>query len=191
MSHQHIARAVLARESIGLKALAAMLGADFDRCVDFLATVPGRIITTGVGKSGHVARKVASTLASTGTPAMYVHPVEASHGDMGMILPDDCVWAFSKSGHAVEIENMAAYCSSRQIAVVLTTENVCDGLSRHARYLLPIPALDEAWGKAPTVSTTLQMALGDAVAAALAEARGFRHADFLELHPGGAIGRAA
>ncbi|RZV34621.1 MAG: KpsF/GutQ family sugar-phosphate isomerase [Acidimicrobiales bacterium] len=174
----------------GLTALSQGLGAEFDAIVERLQNLNGRTIMAGVGKSGHVARKIAATLASTGTPALFVHPTEASHGDMGMITSDDAVIALSRSGETKELADMLAYCKRYGVPLIAVTNLKTSTLGKAADYILQLPETPEACAVtgAPTTSTTLQMALGDALAVALLEARGFTAGDFKNLHPGGALG---
>jgi arabinose-5-phosphate isomerase len=160
-----VARDVLLTEAAGLHALAAGLDHSFGHAVDLLARATGRVAVSGMGKSGHVARKIAATLASTGTPALFVHPAEASHGDLGMIVPGDAVLALSNSGETVELADLVAH-------------------SR--RFGLPLVAITAHAGSA--LATTMQMALGDALAVALLTRRGFTEADFHQFHPGGRLG---
>jgi len=186
------ARRVIMTERDGLDALHGAIGADFAAAVERLTGVRGRLICAGVGKSGHVARKIAATLASTGTPAYYVHPTEASHGDLGMIGESDAVLALSKSGETRELGDLIAYCRRFGVPLIAMTTGAGSTLGRAADYLLAVPDAPEACGetRAPTTSTTLMMALGDALAVALLEARGFTAADFRTFHPGGALGAA-
>jgi arabinose-5-phosphate isomerase len=158
-----------------------------------IASLKGRVICAGVGKSGHVARKIAATLASTGTPAQYVHPSEASHGDLGMITPDDCVLALSKSGETRELGDMIAYCRRFGVPLIAMTAGADSTLAKGADLALLQPDAQEACGetRAPTSSTTMAMAYGDALAVALIEARGFTAQDFARYHPGGALGIGA
>jgi arabinose-5-phosphate isomerase len=185
-------RAAVALERDGLDALARALGADALAAVRLLASVKGRVICAGVGKSGHVARKIAATFASTGAPAQFVHPSEASHGDLGMITPDDCVLALSKSGETRELGDMIAYCRRFAVPLLGMTAKADSTLARGADIVLLIPDAPEACGEtgAPTTSTTLMMAYGDALAVALIEARGFTASQFARFHPGGALGSA-
>jgi arabinose-5-phosphate isomerase len=185
-----VARDVLMAEAAGLRALAAGLGPEFSRAVDCLTGASGRIVVSGMGKSGHVARKIAATFASTGTPALFVHPAEASHGDLGMILPEDAILALSNSGETAELADIVAHVRRfRQPLVVITA---CAGstLAKAADVTLLLPQSAEAcpMGLAPTTSTTMQMALGDALAVALLTRRGFTEADFRRFHPGGRLG---
>ena len=175
-----------------MAALEASISTDFAATVARLRRLEGRLICAGVGKSGHVARKIAATLASTGTPAYYVHPTEASHGDLGMIGTSDAVLALSKSGETKELGDLIAYCRRFGVPLIAMTAEPGSTLGRAGDHLLAIPAVPEACGetRAPTTSTTLMMALGDALAVALLEARGFTASDFKTFHPGGALGAA-
>ncbi|WP_323761809.1 KpsF/GutQ family sugar-phosphate isomerase [Maricaulis sp.] len=186
------ARRVIAIERDGMEALEKSISAAFADTVSRLEGLQGRLICAGVGKSGHVARKIAATLASTGTPAYYVHPTEASHGDLGMIGSDDAVLALSKSGETKELGDLIAYCRRFGVPLIAMTAQPDSTLGRAGDFLLAIPQSPEACGetRAPTTSTTLMMALGDALAVALLEARGFTATDFKTFHPGGALGAA-
>jgi arabinose-5-phosphate isomerase len=185
------ARRVLATEIAGLTALAKSLDGAFVAAIDTLARAKGRVIVTGMGKSGHVARKIASTLASTGTPAQFVHPAEASHGDLGMIAPGDAVIALSNSGDTAELADVLAYTRRFRIPLVALTRRSESALADAADVALVLPASAEACtlGLAPTTSTTMMLALGDAIAVALLERRGFSAEDFQALHPGGRLGQ--
>ena len=185
-------RHAVALERDALDALAAGLGADALAAVRLMTAVKGRVICAGVGKSGHVARKIAATFASTGTPAQFVHPSEASHGDLGMITPDDCVLALSKSGETRELGDMIAYCRRFGVPLLGLTAKADSTLAKGSSIALIIPDAPEACGetRAPTTSTTLMMAYGDALAVALIEARGFTASQFARFHPGGALGSA-
>ncbi len=185
------ARRVLETEIAGLSALSGRLDECFVRTVDLLERVNGRIIVTGMGKSGHVARKMAATLASTGAPAQYVHPAEASHGDLGMITKEDAVIALSNSGETSELSDLLHYVKLQQIRLVSVTARPDSALARAADISLVIPNSPEACplDLAPTTSTTVMMVLGDAIAVALFERRGFSPEDFRMLHPGGQLGR--
>lgn len=186
------ARRVIALERDGLDALANSVDEAFANTVERLGKIHGRLICSGVGKSGHVARKIAATLASTGTLAYYIHPTEASHGDLGMITPDDAVLALSKSGETRELGDLIAYCRRFAVPLIGMTTQADSTLARAADHRLILPDAPEACGetRAPTTSTTLMMALGDALAVALLERRGFTAADFKTFHPGGALGAA-
>ena len=186
------ARRVLKLEAEALLQLAAGLDGPFTRAADLVLGLKGRVVCTGVGKSGHVARKIAATLASTGTPALFVHAAEASHGDLGMISNADAVLALSKSGEARELADVVAYAKRFAIPLIAMTARSDSALGRAADLLLLLPDLAEAAEAvdAPTTSTTLQMALGDALAVALLERRGFSNSDFRLYHPGGKLGAA-
>ena len=187
-----VGRRVLAAEAEALARLAGSLDGRFAETVERVATLRGRLVCTGVGKSGHVARKIAATLASTGTPALFVHAGEASHGDLGMITPDDAVLALSKSGQASELHEIVAYAKRFGIPLIAMTAAPRSALAKAADLVLILPAAPEAAEAldAPTTSTTLQMAMGDALAVALLERRGFTPADFRTFHPGGRLGAA-
>ena len=186
-----VARRVLQTEIAGLTALAHELDGSFSRAVDLLVAAKGRVTVTGMGKSGHIARKIAATLASTGTPAQFVHPAEASHGDLGMIAPSDAVLALSNSGETTELDAILAYTRRLRIPLVAMTRRDGSALAEAADITLVLPASDEAcpMGLAPTTSTTMMLALGDALAIAMMERKGFVIADFQRLHPGGDLGR--
>ena len=187
-----VARRVLKAEADALVRMADELGGPFTRTAELVFGLRGRLVCTGVGKSGHVARKIAATLASTGTPALFVHAAEASHGDLGMISADDAVLALSKSGEARELADVVAYAKRFAIPLIAMTARPDSALGRAADTLLLLPDIAEAAEAvdAPTTSTTLQMALGDALAVALLERRGFSHSDFKLYHPGGKLGAA-
>ena len=183
---------VLRMEADALTALAASLDGAFTRALDTLAGITGRVVVTGMGKSGHVARKIAATLASTGTPALFVHPGEASHGDLGMIAREDAVIALSNSGETHELSDVIAYTRRFAIPLIGVTRRANSSLAEQSDVALVLPSAPEACplGLAPTTSTTMMLALGDALAVALLERRGFTASDFKELHPGGQLGRA-
>ncbi|MGB0907442.1 MAG: KpsF/GutQ family sugar-phosphate isomerase [Maricaulaceae bacterium] len=190
MNYAAIGRRVLETEITALEQLSASLGADFNAAVSALRDVNGRIILAGVGKSGHVARKIAATLASTGTPSLFLHPTEASHGDMGMIAKGDGVIALSRSGETGELADLIAYCRRFDIPLIAMTAGTESTLAKAATHILALPDAPEACAetRAPTTSTTLQIALGDALAVALLEAKGFTAKDFKTYHPGGQLG---
>jgi arabinose-5-phosphate isomerase len=187
---------VLRAEARALEVLAESLGAPFEAAVETLFALKGRVAVTGVGKSGHVGRKIAATLASTGTQALFVHAAEAAHGDLGMIAEDDAVLALSRSGETRELAEVIAYAKRFAIPLLAVTAEAGSALGRAADHLLLLPPHEEATLRAPgaldapTTSTTLQIALGDALAVALLERRGFTHHDFKLLHPGGKLGAA-
>jgi arabinose-5-phosphate isomerase len=166
------------------------LGAIFVSAVEGLSAVRGRVVVTGMGKSGHVARKVAATFASTGTPAHYVHPAEASHGDLGMIRSDDAILALSWSGETTELADLIGYAKRFRVLLIAITSRADSTLGRQADLCLELPKAREACpnGLAPTTSTTMQLALGDALAVALLERRGFTAEHFRVFHPGGKLG---
>jgi arabinose-5-phosphate isomerase len=186
-----VARRVLRTEIAGLSALADGLDRRFSEAVDLLAATKGRVTVTGMGKSGHIAHKIAATLASTGTPAQFVHPAEASHGDLGMIAPGDAVLALSNSGDTAELSAIVGHSRRFRIPLVAMTRRDGSSLAEAADVALVLPASDEAcpMGLTPTTSTTMMLALGDALAVAMLERKGFSAADFQGLHPGGQLGR--
>jgi arabinose-5-phosphate isomerase len=186
-----VARRVIHAEIGGLRSLAAVLDDGFERAVAACAAARGRIIVTGIGKSGHVGRKIAATLASTGTPAQYIHPVEASHGDLGMVGSRDAILALSNSGETAELADIVAYSRRFAIPLMAITAGAGSTLAGAANIVLLLPPAAEAcpMGLAPTTSTTMMMALGDALAIALLERKGFSSADFQLFHPGGKLGK--
>jgi arabinose-5-phosphate isomerase len=186
----------LARETFEIEAAAVLglkdrVGASFGAAVQAMLDLRGRVVVMGMGKSGHVGRKIAATLASTGTAAMFVHPAEASHGDLGMIKPVDIVLAISNGGESEEITVILPVLKRLGVPMVAMTGNANSTLGRHADIVLDSGVEKEACplNLAPTASTTAQLALGDALAVALLDARGFRAEDFARSHPGGALGR--
>jgi arabinose-5-phosphate isomerase len=185
-----VGRRVLVTEADALRRMSDELGDVFVQAVETLFACKGRIVLTGMGKSGHVARKIAATMASTGAPAMFVHPAEASHGDLGMIGSDDVVLGLSKSGEVRELADILAYTHRFGIPLIAITANPESALGKAATLVLKLPDAPEATGEvsAPTTSTTLQIALGDALAVALLERRGFTARDFHVFHPGGKLG---
>ncbi len=184
------AQRVLKIEAEALEALARSLDQRFVQALEILFQATGRVIVTGMGKSGHVGRKIAATMASTGTPAYYVHPGEASHGDLGMITQADVVLALSNSGETSELSDVLAYTRRFAIPLIAITSGADSTLGRTADVALVLPDSPEAcpMGLAPTTSTTLTLALGDALAVALLDRKGFSAADFRDLHPGGKLG---
>jgi len=178
-------------EARALNALAARQGDGFVRAVRAMLECRGRVIVMGMGKSGHVGRKIAATLASTGTAAFFVHPAEASHGDLGMVQPGDVLLAISNSGESEELAALLPALKRLSLTLVAMTGNATSTLARHADIVLSSQVDQEACplNLAPTASTTAQMALGDALAVALLDARGFREEDFARSHPGGSLGR--
>jgi arabinose-5-phosphate isomerase len=184
------ARETIAREIEGLHAVSDALDAQFLRAVRLIASLKGRLIISGMGKSGHIARKIAATLASTGTPAMFVHPAEASHGDLGMITSDDAVLMLSNSGETSELEDMVTYCKRFSIPVMALVRRAESKLVQAADIPVVLPEIPEASPTgAPTTSTAMMLAYGDALAMALLEQRGFTKDDFRVFHPGGKLGK--
>lgn len=173
-----------------LNALDETLGEVFDKAVDQIRSARGRVIVTGMGKSGHIGRKIAATFASTGTPAFFVHPGEASHGDLGMITSDDVVIALSWSGETAELRDMLNHTRRYRVPLIAITSNAKSALGKNADFALVLPKTPEACphGLAPTTSTTMQLAMGDALAIALLEGRSFSASDFRVFHPGGKLG---
>ena len=186
-----LARGTLEIEARALLGLQSRLGSEFADAVLAVLRCEGRVVVMGVGKSGHVGRKVAATLASTGTPAMFVHAGEASHGDLGMVTTDDVVLALSNSGETVELTSLLPAFRRLGVVLVVMTGGPESTLARHAQVTLSCAVDQEACplNLAPTASTAAQMALGDALAVALLDARGFHAEDFARSHPGGALGR--
>ncbi len=188
------AKRTLDLERAGMAALATAfeteLGEAFAKAIALLVAAKGRVIVSGMGKSGHVARKIAATLASTGTPASFVHPAEASHGDLGMITTSDVVIMLSNSGESAELKDMLNYCARFSVPMIAITANPASTLARSADIALPLPNAPEACpnGLAPTTSTLLQLALGDCLAMALLEDKGFTAGNFRSFHPGGKLG---
>lgn len=190
--HPHIARgrATIAQEIAGLEAVAGALDGKFVRAVELIGGCAGRVIVTGMGKSGHVARKIAATLASTGTPAYFVHPAEASHGDLGMITPQDVLLMLSNSGETPELEDMIGYAKRFSIPIIALVRRAESMLVEAAEIPVVLPGVAEASPTgAPTTSTLMMLAWGDALAMALLELRGFTPEDFKTFHPGGRLGR--
>ena len=186
-----LAQATFAIEAQAISAMAARLDEHFVQVVQLVLGTRGRVVVMGMGKSGHVGRKIAATLASTGTPAFFVHPGEASHGDLGMVTAQDVVLAISNSGESGEITVLLPVLKRLGVPLVAMTGGTESSLARHADCLLDTRVDKEACplNLAPTASTTAQLAMGDALAVALLEARGFRAEDFARSHPGGALGR--
>jgi arabinose-5-phosphate isomerase len=185
------ARRVLAVEGDALGALSRSLDQKFSRAVDLILQAEGRVIVSGMGKSGHIANKIAATLASTGTPAQFVHPGEASHGDLGFITRKDAALLISNSGKTSELTDIIEFTRRAGIPLVAITSGAESALAQHADVALILPAAPEAcpMGLAPTTSTTMQLALGDALAVAVMKRRGFTADDYRVLHPGGSLGR--
>ena len=186
------ARRLFRLEADGIAALAESVEGSFSAAVQTLHNVTGRVIVSGMGKSGHIGRKIAATLASTGTPSHYVHPGEASHGDLGMVTWEDAVLALSNSGETPELRDIAEYTRRFSIPLIVITSGAGSTLTELADVVLLLPAIPEAcpMGLAPTTSTTMSLAMGDALAVALLERKGFSPQDFRVLHPGGKIGNS-
>ena len=186
-----LARETFDIEAAALNALAARVDARFAQAVQMALSIRGRVVVMGMGKSGHVGRKIAATLASTGTPAFFVHPGEASHGDLGMVTEHDMVLAISNSGESGELTAILPVLKRLGVPLLALTGGLDSTLARHADLVLDCSVDREACplNLAPTASTTAQLAMGDALAVALLDARGFRPEDFARSHPGGALGR--
>src|SRR4051812_14163545 len=187
----HLARNVLDTEAAAIRSLTARLGAPFIAALELMLRCAGRVVVSGIGKSGHVARKLAATLASTGTPAFFVHSAEAGHGDLGMITSDDVVVMLSNSGETDELTLLMPHLKRQGAKIIALTGNEQSSLAQGADVHLDAAVDAEACplGLAPTASTTAALALGDALALALLDARGFSTEDFARSHPGGALGR--
>lgn len=170
--------------------LQSQLGVAFRKAIETIGAIDGRVIVTGIGKSGHIGRKIAASLASTGTPSFFVHPVEANHGDLGMITTSDVVLALSWSGETAELKGIVSFTRRFSIPLIALTSGEASTLGREADIVLLLPRAQEACphGLAPTTSTLMQLALGDALAVSLLEARGFSPSDFRVYHPGGKLG---
>lgn len=182
---------IIEKEAQGLHALSKAVDEHFAEAVDSLVKCSGRVIVTGIGKSGHIARKIASTLASTGTPASFIHPAEASHGDLGMIEKRDIVLAVSKSGESMELSDTLTYCRRFGVYIIAITANPKGSLAQLSNLILLIPDIAEACplGLAPTTSTAMILALGDALAGACLQVRNFPASQFKIFHPGGKLGQ--
>ncbi len=185
-------RQILALEAKAIERVAARLGDSFTRAVDLLAHAGGRVIVSGVGKSGLIARKIAATFTSTGTPAAFLHPVDSLHGDLGIVGTDDVAILLSKSGATDELFGLVDQLKRRGVPIIALTGQADSVLARHATVVLDAGVAEEACPKtlAPTASTTVALALGDALAVTLLEVKGVRREDFAALHPAGALGRA-
>jgi arabinose-5-phosphate isomerase len=186
-----VARRVLRTEAQAVHALIEKLGSAFEEAVEIIAKSKGRVVVTGMGKSGLVGKKIAATLASTGTPAFFLHPAEAGHGDLGMVTPEDVVIAISNSGETDELVQLLPFLKRFSLSVICMTGNHHSTISRDADVTLDVSVDEEAcpMGIIPTASTTAAMAMGDAIAVALLVKRGFREEDFACYHPGGSLGK--
>ncbi len=192
MSHDlEEGRRVLRIEAQSILEVAERLNGNFEKAVQLVFDCVGKVIVTGIGKSGQVARKMASTLSSTGTPALYLHPAESSHGDMGVISKGDLVIAFSYGGESPELAPLMKFIARKDVALIGFTARNESALAKHATVVLDIAVKEEACplGLAPTSSSTASLALADALAMAVLKRRGFRKEDFAEFHPGGSLGR--
>lgn len=189
--HRDVARKVLETESAAIRALISRLDESFDRAVELLASCTGRVVATGMGKSGIICRKIAATLASTGTPALFLHPAEAIHGDLGMLVSGDVVLALSNSGETGELVQLLETIKRLGLPLICMVGNPNSTLARSGDVVLDVGVDQEAcpFGLAPTASTAAALALGDALAIALAQKKGFRMEDFARLHPGGKLGK--
>ena len=190
-TYQQLGRAVIELEAAAIAALAKNITAEFAKACDLMRYCEGRVVVVGMGKSGHIAGKIASTLASTGTPAFFVHPGEASHGDLGMITPSDVLLAISNSGETAEILTILPIIKRMGVKLIAATGNSSSSLAKQADAVLNIGVDKEACplNLAPTSSTTATLAMGDALAVALLKSRGFTESDFARSHPGGKLGR--
>lgn len=189
--YQALGLAVIKNEAAAIAALGSRINGDFARACDYMLHCEGRIVVTGMGKSGHIGNKIAATLASTGTPAFFVHPGEASHGDLGMITPKDVVLALSNSGETAELLTILPVIKRQGVPLIALTGNPASNLAQQADVHIDVSVEQEACplNLAPTSSTTATLAMGDALAIALLESRGFTEEDFARSHPGGSLGR--
>lgn len=191
MNFQNIAQKVINEEAEALRALSASISMNFSEVVDNILSIDekGRVITVGMGKSGYIAKKIAASLASTGTPALYVHPGEASHGDLGMITKYDIVIMFSASGETKELLDVIGYCKSFEIKTIAVTMKPESMLAKNSNFLLLLPYVSESSSlSAPTTSAVMMLVLGDALTVALHTAKDISKDDYLIFHPGGSIG---
>lgn len=192
MPHNDIASAnqTIDKEIEALNIMRKTLDENLVKALDVMQNIKGRVIVTGMGKSGHIGSKIAATLASTGTPSFFVHPAEASHGDLGMLTEDDCVLAISNGGESKELSDIIVYCKRYGIPLIAMTKNPESSLGKAGDYLLRLPDCGEACplGLAPTSSTTATLVLGDILAIALLERKGFSKTDYKQRHPGGKLG---
>ncbi|BCX78624.1 SIS domain-containing protein [Campylobacter sp. 19-13652] len=185
------AKEVLLTEAGELERAAGLVDESFEQAVRLICAIKGKVVVTGVGKSGHIGRKIAATLASTGTPSFFMHPTEALHGDLGMVRDDDLVLAISFSGESEELVSIAPHLKRLGVKIIAMAKDVSSSLGRLSDGFIPIAISKEACplGVAPTSSTTLTLALGDALAVCLMKLRGFRREDFASFHPGGMLGK--
>lgn len=188
-NYQIVAKRVISSEASGLKKLSENIPEDFNKIVKFLLSFKGRVILTGIGKSGYIARKIAASFSSTGMPAFYIHPAEASHGDLGMVTRDDLVIMLSNSGETKELFHIIKYCKDFSVKIAAMTMNKNSTLAVNSDFLLIVPEYAEASViGAPTISSLIMLSLGDALMTALHEERGFSKDNFRIYHPGGSIG---
>jgi len=185
------AKKVLGMEAKAILDMSGRLGGDFERIIDFLAKINGRVIVTGMGKPGFIARKISATLSSTGTPSLYLHPAEALHGDLGRVTKEDCLLAFSNSGETEEIVKLLPIVKKIGARVIACVGNLKSTLAKNADYILDVAVEREACslGLAPTTSTTAMLAMGDALSVSLLDRKGFKEKDFALFHPGGMLGK--
>ena len=191
MTSLEIARRILELEAEAIRELVPRLGPSFERAVELVAACRGRVVLTGMGKSGIICQKIAATLASTGTPALFLHPAEAIHGDLGMVTSGDLLIAVSNSGETDELLRLLDTLKRLDIPIVALTGNLKSALARHSAAVLDVGIREDAgpMGLVPTASTTAALAMGDALAIAVLEKRGFDHQEFARLHPGGGLGK--
>ncbi len=187
------AKEVLRIEAEAVEALIDKIGKGFSRAVEMILKSQGRVVVTGVGKSGHIGRKIAATLASTGTPSLFLHPVEGRHGDLGMVTKDDIVLAISNSGETAEIKELLPFLKEIGAKFIAFTGEKNSTLAKNSEAVLDVGVAKEACplGLAPTASTTASLAMGDALAMVLLDKRGFQKKDFARFHPGGDLGKKA
>lgn len=191
MKMQNTARRVLSIEGNAILGLRRNIGKDFDRIVEFLAKIKGKVIVTGMGKPGFIAQKISATLSSTGTPSLYLHPAEGLHGDLGRITKDDCILAFSNSGETEEVVKLLPIIKKIGAVLIAFTGNKKSTLAKNSDFILDTSVKKEACslGLAPTTSTTAMLAMGDALAVTLLDKKGFKRKDFALYHPGGSLGK--
>ncbi|AFB21100.1 KpsF/GutQ family sugar-phosphate isomerase [Rickettsia canadensis] len=188
-NYRTIAKRVISSEASALEKLSENIPEDFNTIIEFLLSFTGRVIFTGIGKSGYIARKIAASFSSTGMPAFYLHPAEASHGDLGMVTRDDLVIMISNSGETKELFNIIEYCNNSSIKIAAMTMNKNSTLAKRSDFLLIVPEYSEASViGVPTISSLIMLSLGDALMTVLHEKRGFTRDDFKVYHPGGTIG---
>ena len=189
MNHLNMATKVIEEQSKALQLLSVNIPQDFTKLIDQILKLKGRVVLIGMGKSGHIAKKIAASLASTGTPAFFIHPAEASHGDLGMITRADLVIMLSNSGETKELFDTIDYCKRYNIKIAAMTMQEGSTLATNSDYILKVPQMKESSViSAPTTSALMMLSLGDAIVTTLHEARGFTKDDFKLLHPGGKLG---